>query len=80
MAMKISQREARRIKKRLADMEEAERRRYSKWCSDFPGGTHMQSLTLSEIPAATLNATSRLGFVMVGKIDGNILNVYAVKP
>lgn len=80
MSAKISQREARKMRKQIAEMGERDRRRLAIWSSDYPGGTHMQSLTLQEGPAATLNATQRLGFVMVAKIVGSALYVYAVKP
>lgn len=76
----ISQREARRLRKRIAEIEEQNWQRYSRWNRSFPGGTLMQSLSLGEGPSATLNAVKRLGFVMVAKIDGNQLHIYAVKP
>lgn len=80
MAMNISQREARRLRKRVEELEERDRKRLAQWSAAYPGGTHMQTLALTEVSAATLNATKRLGFVMVAKIDGSAFHIYAVKP
>lgn len=43
--MKISQREARALKKRVDELEGMERGRRDRWCRSYPGGTHLGTLT-----------------------------------
>ena len=44
--MKISQREARRLRKRVDELETQRRQERSSWARDYPGGQHLGSLTL----------------------------------
>jgi hypothetical protein len=39
--MKVSQREAHRLRKRVAELERTLQRFYNAWGSDFIGGTHL---------------------------------------
>lgn len=75
----ISQREARKLRKRIEQLEERDRIRVSRYTSEFPGGTHIQSLTLNEVPAARLQTVAKLEHALVAKVSGAELHLYAVK-
>lgn len=44
---KISQREARRLRKRIAELEKQERDRGNAWCQDWPNGIRIGEVALS---------------------------------
>jgi hypothetical protein len=75
----ISQREARKLKKRVEELEQRERARISRYSSDFPGGIHVQTLNLNEVPAARLQTAAKLEHALVGRVNGNELYIYAVE-
>lgn len=45
--MRISQREARRLRKRVAELESAESDRRNRWVRDYPGGAQIATGTFS---------------------------------
>lgn len=49
--MKISQREARRLKARCEAYERAEDQRRNAWCLEYPGGAHIATVTSAEAAA-----------------------------
>lgn len=69
-AKKISQREARRLRKRVEQLEGRERDRLRTWGSDYPGGVHVMDFTLAEWSNGRVWMATRLGSVLVGKYDG----------
>lgn len=81
--MKISQREARRLRKRVDELEERETKRFATWAtSGYPGGTHLGGYTLSCDGwfYGALKTARRLGCALVATIDdAGELRIYAVK-
>lgn len=80
MTKHISQREARRLQKRVAQLESDQEIRLPHWRDAYPGGVNIETLMLGEISAAKLDVATRLGFVIVAKIHGTSLRLHAVKP
>ena len=63
--MKISQREARELRRKVAALEGREAARFSRWSSDYPGGTHFATVTLDDVTAARLRTARTLGHAVV---------------
>ncbi len=81
MARKISQREARKMRKRLAELDQMERVRRNRWASDYPGGVHLTSLTVSDqAMAGRLAASNLFGAALVAKFDSGTLRIFAILP
>jgi hypothetical protein len=74
----ISQREARKLKKRVEELEQRERARIRRWSGDYPGGVHVQTLNLNELPAARLQTAALLEHALVARVNGTELYIYAV--
>jgi hypothetical protein len=64
---KISQREARRLRARVAELEQTINAQHRSWVSDWPGGTHICSLswTAEQITVARISTARRLGHAVV---------------
>ncbi len=83
MRKKISQREARRLRKRVARLEHEQGVRVARWNREYPGGVNIATITLDPVPMARLDVAQELGFTLVAKraTDGSSrLHLYAVKP
>lgn len=76
--MKISQREARRLKKRVEELESAESRRRNAWASDWPGGVNVWTTGEWEDAARVFNVCRKLGHAVVAVPDGKIVRFYAL--
>lgn len=77
--MQISQREARRLRRRVEELERAERVRQSQWSRDYPGGINFCTVTLPDIEAAKVRAAQLLEHAIVAKADGTTLRLYALR-
>jgi hypothetical protein len=81
--VKISQREARRLRKRVAELEAIEAKRFGGWAtSGYPGGIHLASRKIDTDGwlNGTMRTARRLGCVLVCTIDdAGEINYYAVK-
>lgn len=78
--MKISQREAHRLKKRVDFLEDQERGRNKAWSSDYPGGVHLDTLTVSGEAWWVVNTAVKLGHAVVLKPDGDKkMRVYGMR-
>lgn len=79
--MKISQREARRMKKRIAELEDTFARQRRSWASEWPRGVLVGSLTSSTDTIPRVIQTARkLGHAVVcatGR-DNNTVDFYAL--
>ena len=64
---RISQAEARRLRKRVEELEEHERRRRSRWSSAWPGGVHLWTLDLGVQPNEAVRVSLALGHACVLK-------------
>ncbi len=77
----ISQREARRIQRELTRLQSLERDRLNEWARDYPGGTLIATVGLSEVGYARVTTARKLGYTLVATSDNaNELRLYAVKP
>jgi len=79
MATRISQREAHKLRKRVASLEQMERDRANAYQREYPGGIHVESIPLTPIQYAKLYTTRRLGFALVGTVvNRDELTIYAL--
>lgn len=79
MSMKISQREARALRRRVRELEEVERQRRMTWSSRYPGGTHFRSLAIADAPYVAIATARKLGHAVVVTTDtSNTLHFYAL--
>lgn len=77
--MKISQREARALRKRVQFLEDRERTRQSRWTVDYPGGTNFHTFSVDNESAASIRTAAVLGHAIVVRIsDSNNLLFYAL--
>lgn len=66
MSKPISQREARRLRKRVQELEGMIAQQQSGWARDFPGGTNFWTIQrLSEASVAAIGTARRLGHAVV---------------
>lgn len=80
--IKISQREALRLRKRVKELEDLERRRYAKWNQEFPGGVNIDHIIMSDLENARIVTAENLGYIIIAKhgYGDKQLMLYAVKP
>lgn len=78
--MKISQREAHRLKKRVAELERNRSEMLNLW-AEFPGGVNIATLIeLSPRQYAQIETAQKLGFTLIAKSwNMNQVSIYAVK-
>ena len=57
--MTISQREARRLRKRVAELEDQDDSRRLRWAGDWPGGVEIARVQFSEMGAPMAIRTAR---------------------
>jgi glycine/D-amino acid oxidase-like deaminating enzyme len=79
--MKISQREARRFKKRVAELEQILERQRRSWVSDWPGGVNVaqhEHVSDTAFLPAVVNNCRHLGHAVVVTVDGGKLMYYAL--
>ena len=79
--MKISQTEARRLKRRVEQLEAADRARRQTWSRDYPGGVNIASTTYpssQEFVPAVIATSRKLGHAVVATVDGNRVAFYAL--
>lgn len=74
----ITQAEARRLKRRVKYLEDRDRVRFNRWRTDYPGGINAVNFLMNEPTLAALDMAVRLGCVLVAKIRGQHLDIYAV--
>lgn len=77
----ITQAEARALKRRVAELEDAEERRRTVWVSNYPGGVNIGTCDFassdSPIPTA-MKTARRLGHAVVAVDDGHRIRFYAL--
>lgn len=82
MKKKISQREARRLRARVAELEEEKRYRASRYRSEYPGGTCLVGkIKLSDYCSGIVCGAARAGMALVAKYDesSHELTIYGVR-
>lgn len=73
--MKISQSEARRLKHRVAELENLLRDQRMNWARDFPGGIHIASETnMTHDTTAAIKTARKLGHAVVA-VQQNAIEV-----
>jgi hypothetical protein len=78
----ISQREARRLHKRVEELERVLRTQRNNWAGDWiPGWVHIDSLSLAGEDWATVKTARKLGHavIIVLSTDGRTALIYADK-
>ncbi len=78
MAKQISQREARRLKKRVEELELNERVRFNSYRSDYPGGVNIVSFGLNDVAMGKLDTAAKLGCALVIRTYGGGIKIYAI--
>jgi hypothetical protein len=76
--MKISQAEARRLKRRVEELEHARDAAFARWGRDYPGGTHIATLTVPDVAAAKIATARLLDHAVMARQDGNTVYFYAL--
>lgn len=77
--MKISQREARRLRKRVEELEELEDKRRQAWKSEYPGGVFLEGISVQAWTYASLRTARKLGHAVVVTTNGdNSIQFYAL--
>lgn len=72
----ISQREARRLKKRVAELEAQERERRAQWATDYPGGVNFWSIgDCGADRMAAVRTARKLGHAIVAVPDMNAATI-----
>lgn len=79
-ANRISQREARRLRQRVARLEERIRTARRAWSSDYPGGIELGRLRLTDLPAqlTAVRIARKLSFAVVCTTSGDDLVMHAL--
>lgn len=80
--MKISQAEARRLRKRVAELSEQLAAQKRSWLHEWPGGIHLGTITMGErdFLVGRIEAARKLGHAAVlVSTDTKNLHVYACK-
>lgn len=83
MSKKISQREARRLRKRVAELEKRNEQNASAWAREYIGGVHVATVGVSDVNHAICRAARKLGHALVAVPGDNgkwELSLYAVMP
>lgn len=72
MSKPISQREARQLRKRVAELERQEDSRRNAWVQQYPGGVHIASFSFDNdrTEIACIGTARRLGHAVVAIHDG----------
>jgi len=75
----ISQREARALKRRVAELEASEDRRRNAWADSYPGGVNITTLIIPETTHAAIHTARLLKHAVVATLssDGR-LRLYAL--
>lgn len=83
MSKKISQREARKLRKRVAELEKINEQNASAWAREYIGGVNITTVPTSDVHHAICRTARKLGHALVavpsdnGKLE---LSLFAVKP
>ena len=79
--MKISQREARRLKRRVEILEGIIKRQRNNWSEDYPGGTHLGKLTRErDWLSGRIESARMLGHaIVVTEHKDGVINFYALR-
>lgn len=75
----ITQREARRLRKRVEELERLESRRQCAWVNDYPGGVHLRTVAAHAEDYVVVVTARKLGHACIVLPDAtNMLRIYAL--
>lgn len=74
----ISQREARRLRKRVEELERQIRLRNNAWATEYPGGVHIATVVGSDTVATAVLTARKLRHAVVVTNEGTTLRFYAL--
>jgi hypothetical protein len=81
LSKKISQREARQLRKRVAELEKINEQNASAWARDYVGGVNIDTIPVKDVEWHIISTARKLGHaVVVLPTDNFKLLLYAVKP
>lgn len=83
MSKKISQREAKTLRKRVAELERHNEQNASAWAREYIGGVHVATVSISDVSHAICKTARKLGHAVVAVQSDNgkfELSLYAVTP
>lgn len=77
---KISQREARTLKKRVIELEATLQKQRGRWASEWPGGTHIDTINVQPVEWHIVSTARLLGHAVV-VVPGDMpkLHVYGIR-
>ena len=80
--MRISQREARRLKKRVDELERQRASQFARWGSEFPGGVNIDFIDVQAVEYVAVKTAVALGHAVVVRPANqeNRILLFAVKP
>jgi len=74
----ISQREARRLRRRVQELEAELQTQRSTWSREWPGGVHLCNLEVSLVDYARLETARKLDHAVVVTLSGREVRMYAL--
>jgi hypothetical protein len=75
----ISQREARRLRKRVAELEQQQRRQRQVWANEYATGLYIGTVANAPIaPRIAIHTARVLGHVSVALMSGDDIKFYAL--
>lgn len=78
---KISQREARELRRRVARLENHAEQKTRIWAQDWPGGVNITHVILDDVTHAKVETARKLGCALVATLRGETgISINAVKP
>jgi len=79
--MMINQAEAKRLRRRVRELEDLEAQREHAWATDYPGGTHIGSADFTALPKeiSAITTARKLKHAVVIVPDGNTVRFYALR-
>jgi hypothetical protein len=81
LSKKISQREAKALRKRVAELERHNEQNASAWAREYIGGVNINTIAVKDVEWHIISTARKLGHaVIVLPTDNFKLLVYAVKP
>lgn len=76
---RISQREARRLRKRVDELERVIREQHFSWSKDWPGGVHIGTATGEATNVARIKVARQLGHAVVATENGDRIEFRALQ-
>lgn len=80
MSKHITQAEAKRLRKRVEELEAREHERANRWGKEYPrGGVHIATVALGENSKGRLEAAQMLRHPLVCRVSGTSIYIWAME-